>query len=140
VKVAGNTVNRPSGTHAVVAFFLPENATPCTLPLAFRNFARTCAEALTLKEHGDKVAPELPITAETSPTFIAMTQDDPVRVETALFYALALKNAKVPCELHIYPTGGHGYGLRPSRDTVTTWPARVDDWLRARRLLEPARK
>jgi len=57
-------------------------------------------------------------------------------VETALYYALGLKNANVPVELHIYPSGGHGYGLRPSTNLVTTWPKRAEDWLRNRGLLE----
>src|SRR5207244_245229 len=79
---------------------------------------------LTLKDE-DKIAPELTITTNTPPTFLVMAEDDPVRVENAIFYALELKNAKVPVELHIYPTGGHGYGLRPSKDLVTTWPQRA---------------
>jgi acetyl esterase/lipase len=91
---------------------------------------------LTLKEDGDKVAPELKITTNTPPTFIAMTLDDPVRVENALHYALALKQAKVPAELHIYPTGGHGYGLRRTKEVVTTWPDRVEDWMKAGGWLE----
>lgn len=86
---------------------------------------------LTVKDQNDKVAPELPVNAQTPPTFIVMTQDDGIRVETAVFYSLALKNAKVPCEMHIYPKGGHGYGLRPTADTVTTWPARAAEWLGA---------
>jgi len=91
---------------------------------------------LTRKDENDKVAPEVAATTNTPPTFIAMTQDDGVRVENALFYALALKNAKVQIELHVYPTGGHGYGLRPSKDFVTTWPQRATDWMRSRGLLE----
>lgn len=91
---------------------------------------------LTLKDDGDKLAPEIKVTAQTPPTFLAMAQDDSVRVENALFYALALKNAKVPCELHIYPTGGHGYGLRPSEHAVTTWPARAAEWMEKRGLLK----
>ena len=91
---------------------------------------------LTLKDENDKIAPELKITANTPPTFITMTQDDPIRVETALFYTLALKNVKVPVELHVYPSGGHGYGLRPSNNLVTSWPKRAEEWLRSRGLLE----
>ncbi|HSI10440.1 MAG TPA: alpha/beta hydrolase [Chthoniobacter sp.] len=91
---------------------------------------------LTVKDQGDKIAPELSITAQTPPTFIVMAEDDPIRIENALFYTLALKNAKVPCELHVYPTGGHGYGLRPNGMTVTTWPARAADWMDARGLLK----
>ena len=91
---------------------------------------------LTKKEDGDKVAPEVAVTMNTPPAFIAMAADDPVRVENALFYALALRNAKVPVELHVYPTGGHGYGLRPSKEGVTTWPQRAVDWMRSLGLLD----
>lgn len=91
---------------------------------------------LTVKEDGDKVSPELKITTNTPPTFIAMSQDDPVRVENALYYALALKQAKVPAELHIYPSGGHGYGLRRTKEVVTTWPDRAEDWMKASGWLE----
>jgi acetyl esterase/lipase len=90
---------------------------------------------LSVKEENDRISPELKITAATPPTFIVMTQDDPVRVENALFYALALKNEKVPVQLHTYSSGGHGYGLRPSAQLVTTWPKRAEEWLRSRELL-----
>lgn len=90
---------------------------------------------LTVKEEGDKLAPELKVTKDTPPTFLVMTQDDGVRVECALFYYLALKNAKVPAEMHLYPTGGHGYGLRPSEHAASTWPARAAEWMKVRGLL-----
>ncbi len=48
---------------------------------------------LTVKEEGDKVAPELKITGETPPTFLVQAEDDGVRVETSLFYYAALRNA-----------------------------------------------
>jgi hypothetical protein len=44
-------------------------------------------------------------------------------------YFLALKNAKVPAELHVYAQGGHGYGLRRTALPVTTWPQSVEIWL-----------
>jgi acetyl esterase/lipase len=84
---------------------------------------------LTIKEENDKVAPELKVTTNTPPTFIAMTEDDPLRVETPMFYSLALRKANVPFELHLYPKGGHGYGLRPSTDNVSTWPRRAAEWI-----------
>jgi acetyl esterase/lipase len=90
---------------------------------------------LTLKDQGDKMAPEVAVTTNTPQTFIAMTQDDPVRVEGALHYSLALKEAKVPFELHIYPKGGHGYGLRQTGNVVATWPQRATEWMRSRNLL-----
>jgi acetyl esterase/lipase len=87
---------------------------------------------LTDKDNGDRVRPELPITTNTPPTFISIAQDDPVRVENVLGYTLGLQQAKVPVELHIYPTGGHGYGLRRTENPVTFWPDRAADWMRSR--------
>lgn len=91
---------------------------------------------LTDKDNGDRLRRELTITGNTPPTFLAIAQDDPVRVENALYYSAGLQAAKVPLELHVYPTGGHGYGLRRTKENVTTWPDRAADWLRARGLLE----
>lgn len=91
---------------------------------------------LTVKEDHDRVAPDLKITSETPPTFLVMAQDDPVRVENVFGYGAALKQAGVPFELHVYPSGGHGYGLRRTDNPVTTWPDRVADWLKAQGLLE----
>ena len=68
-------------------------------------------------------------TANTPPTFIVQAEDDPVHVENAVVYFMALKNAKVPAELHIYAQGGHGYGLRRTALPVTTWPQAVEVWL-----------
>jgi acetyl esterase/lipase len=93
---------------------------------------------LTLKDEGDKIAPEVQANPNTPRTFIAMSEDDPVRVENGLYYALALKQVKVPVELHVYPSGGHGYGLRPTKAMVTTWPQRAADWMRSSGLLAPA--
>ena len=90
---------------------------------------------LAVKEDADKVAPEVQVTTNTPPTFIAMTEDDPVRLENALSYTLALKQAKVPVELHVYPSGGHGYGLRRTKELVTTWPDRAAEWMRAREII-----
>jgi acetyl esterase/lipase len=68
-------------------------------------------------------------TAQTPPTFLVQAEDDPVHVENAVVYFLALKNAKVPAELHVYAEGGHGYGLRRTALPVTGWPQLVQTWL-----------
>jgi acetyl esterase/lipase len=94
---------------------------------------------LTVQKEGDKIAPELKITPNTPPSFLVQTEDDGVRVESSVFYYLALKNAKVPVEMHLYPSGGHGYGLRPSKEAVTTWPQRAEQWLRGLGALEPGK-
>ena len=87
---------------------------------------------LVTEEDRTKIAPELAVTKETPEAFIAMSADDPVKVENALVYAAALQKEKVPFELHIYPTGGHGYGLRKTDEAVTSWPERMEEWLKAR--------
>jgi acetyl esterase/lipase len=84
---------------------------------------------LTVKAEGDKVSPELKVTAQTPPTFLVQAEDDPVRVENSVFYFMALKNAKVPAEMHLFAAGGHGYGLRPTALPVTHWPTLVARWM-----------
>jgi acetyl esterase/lipase len=73
--------------------------------------------------------PDIPVTAQTPPSFILQAEDDPVHVENAVVYFLALKKAGVPAELHIYAAGGHGYGLRRTALPVTRWPLLVETWL-----------
>lgn len=90
---------------------------------------------LTRKEDPEKLSPEFTVDSGVPPTFLAMAQNDPIKVEGALFYFLALKKTGVPSELHVYPTGGHGYGLRRTEHNVTSWPDRADDWFKARGLL-----
>ena len=84
---------------------------------------------LALAEQGMRLNPDLPVTADTPPTFLLQAENDPVHVENALQYFLALKQAGVKAELHIYAEGGHGYGLRPTTLPVTHWPDLVDTWL-----------
>ena len=83
-----------------------------------------------------KLAPEVRVTKETPPAILIQTQDDGVKVECAVAYYLALKQAKVPVEMHLYPRGGHGYGLRPNGHDVSSWPHRCEDWLRRQSLLD----
>jgi acetyl esterase/lipase len=81
---------------------------------------------------------DIPVTDQTPPSFIVQAEDDPVHVENAVVYFLALKRAKVPAELHIYAEGGHGYGLRRTALPVTTWPLSVETWLRTIHVLPDA--
>ena len=92
---------------------------------------------LAIKEHLDTLAPELTVTSNTPPTLLIQTEDDGVHVENSLVYYLALKNAHVPAEMHLFSQGGHGYGLRPSGKPVTTWPRLAEGWLRSREIITP---
>ncbi len=76
------------------------------------------------------IASELKVNADTPPTILIQTQDDKDHIDSSLFYYYALKEAKVPAAMHLYPSGGHGYGLRNTGHTVNEWPHRVLSWLR----------
>ena len=75
------------------------------------------------------IAEELPVTAKTPKTILIQAQDDGIPVENSIYYYLALKKAKVPSELHVFPCGGHGYGLRPSKNAVSSWPKLCEVWI-----------
>jgi acetyl esterase/lipase len=77
-------------------------------------------------------------TEQTPTSFIVQAEDDPVHVENSTVYFLALKNAKVPAEMHLYAQGGHGYGLRRTELPVTGWPQLVETWLRTIQILPAA--
>jgi acetyl esterase/lipase len=84
---------------------------------------------LALSEQNFAANPDILVTDKTPPSFIVQAEDDPVHVENSTVYFLALKNAKVPAELHLYAEGGHGYGLRRTELPVTTWPQSLETWL-----------
>lgn len=72
---------------------------------------------------------ELQVTPQTPPAFIFATEDDDVvPVENSMRYYAALTKAKVPSELHIYPTGGHGYGRRAHFKYVGQMLWLLDSW------------
>ncbi|WP_100615360.1 alpha/beta hydrolase [Confluentibacter citreus] len=79
---------------------------------------------------------ELQVNEETPPAFLVHSMDDgAVPVQNSIGYALALKKYHVPCELHIYQSGGHGYGLGRTENTESSWPDACKKWLRARGFL-----
>ena len=69
------------------------------------------------------------VDADTPPTFMAITYDDADRAIGTALLLVALKQNKVPCELHVYHKGGHGYGMRASDNPVSHWPDRCRDWM-----------
>ncbi len=77
---------------------------------------------------------DIQVTERNPPSIIIQTEDDPVHVENSTVYFLALKNAKVPAEMHLYAEGGHGYGLR-SAQAIGAWPKLVEAWLRTTQVL-----
>jgi acetyl esterase/lipase len=74
--------------------------------------------------------PNITVTSNTPPTFLLQAQNDPVDdVRNSMAYSLALRNAKVPVELHLYAEGGHAFGLRHTTLPIGQWPQLVEIWL-----------
>jgi acetyl esterase/lipase len=114
------------------------------------DFAVLCYPVISIKSEfghkgslrnllGDDPAPELveslsnetQVTADTPPTFIFHTAEDPgVPVQNALVYYDALVRNRVKSELHVYQDGPHGVGLAQGDPTLATWTDRLHDWLR----------
>jgi acetyl esterase/lipase len=89
-----------------------------------------------LAEKGELV-PEIRVTSATPPTFLVHASNDAIGPENSIALYLALKKAGVPTELHVYTTGGHGFGLRPSEHPCSHWPERCEEWFRSRSLIPP---
>ena len=74
--------------------------------------------------------PDIPVTNQTPPTFLLRAEDDHVdNVNDSLAYYIALKNADVPAEMHLYAQGGHAFGLRRTKLPITGWTQLVETWL-----------
>ncbi len=82
-----------------------------------------------LTHEKDTMDPALPVTSHVPPTFLIQAMNDKPYIDSSLAYAVALKNANVPVELHVYPTGGHGYGMRTRGNPTDVWPTLAQTWL-----------
>lgn len=86
-----------------------------------------------LANNDDTLNPLIPVSKDTPPTFLLQAQDDHTDgVNQSLVYYMALREAGVPAEMHIYPEGGHAFGLRPSKAAISRWPRLAEEWLKAR--------
>ncbi|WP_044165413.1 N-acetylmuramoyl-L-alanine amidase-like domain-containing protein [Bacteroides reticulotermitis] len=74
---------------------------------------------------------ELQVTADTPQAFIALSSDDgSVPPSNGVNYYLALQKNNVPASLHIYPTGGHGWGYRDNFTYKKEWTQELEKWLK----------
>ncbi|MBP5320350.1 MAG: alpha/beta hydrolase [Kiritimatiellae bacterium] len=75
--------------------------------------------------------PDYPVDQQTPPAFIIQAQDDFCMIETSIALYLALQKQRIPSELHVYPFGGHGYGLRRLGTPVDSWSDLAAQWIKA---------
>jgi acetyl esterase/lipase len=92
--------------------------------------------------YGTKPA-ALTVTPSAPPVFIAATSDDPLYSigSTAAAFTntyLAWQQAHVPAELHMFSTGGHGFGITPKGKSSDQWTELLDHWLRERQFATKA--
>jgi acetyl esterase/lipase len=100
------------------------------------DFAVLVYPAYLVNAKKDGLADGLHVDKNTPPMFLAHASNDGVTPESSVQMYLALKRAGVPAELHIYASGGHGFGLRKTDNPCTTWPERCGEWMKARGLLK----
>jgi acetyl esterase/lipase len=74
-----------------------------------------------------QLIPELKVDKNTPTIFIAVASDDQYAIPFPL--AAALRENKIPFEMHVFPKGGHGYGLRKGNPAAETWPGLAEKWL-----------
>jgi acetyl esterase/lipase len=92
-----------------------------------------------LSGNDGKASPSLQPTPQVPPTFLLQAENDyTAHVENSLIYFQALKDAKIPAELHLFTEGGHGFGLRPTELPISRWPVLAEGWLHTIHILGPA--
>ena len=99
------------------------------------DFAVLLYPAWLAKEDGKGLMPEVRVSARTPPTFFVHAGNDKIAAESSILMHLALRQAKVPTELHVFAEGGHGFGMRTSAHAISGWPKLCEGWLRSQKLI-----
>src|ERR1019366_7457282 len=122
----------------------PDFLVLCYPVVTFGQFAHRGSLQMLLGDNPDpklveNLSNELQVTPQTPPTFLFhTTTDTTVPVENSVQFYMALRKAGVPAEMHIYERGPHGVGLAPTDAALSTWLARLADWLGVRGVLNAA--
>ena len=77
-----------------------------------------------------KLVPEVSVDNQTPPAFLVHAGNDGIPADGSVQLWLAMRRAHVHSEVHVFPHGGHGYGLRPTDDPVTHWPRLAAGWMK----------
>lgn len=85
---------------------------------------------LNKKDSDTELAAEASVDENTPPAFLVHTSDDRISSTGSVAYYLGLKRLNIPAEMHVFTSGGHGYGLRPTEKPVTHWPDLATGWLK----------
>jgi acetyl esterase/lipase len=100
-----------------------EDATP--------NFAIPIYPAyLTVKGDDFLLTPQVKVTPKAPPMFLVHAHNDKLSASGSALLYLEYKKHNIPCELHIYSTGGHGFGMKRNGLPVDDWHIRLTEWMR----------
>lgn len=86
---------------------------------------------------GDKMAEEIRVDKTTPPALFIHAGDDRISADNSISMYRALRQAGVVSELHVYATGGHGFGMHPNGKPVNLWPDRAAQWMTSEGWLKP---
>jgi len=121
-----------------IAAYAPVDAADLQSPVP--DFAVALYPGHLWQAPGLTLNPSMKIDPRCPPTMIIQAGNDPTDdVRHSLTYYLALQQAAIAVEMHLYAEGGHAFGLRESQDPVTAWPALVEKWMRTVHMLEPSK-
>lgn len=128
-KAATDTIDRESSRPDFAVLIYP--VISMSKPIMHAGSRNNLIGATTDSSLAKLYSNELQVTAATPPSFLVHATDDKaVPVENSLLFYQALKDKSVPAEMHIYPTGGHGFGLAIGNTYLETWTDRLVDWMR----------
>ncbi|MFC5453321.1 alpha/beta hydrolase [Prosthecobacter fluviatilis] len=68
---------------------------------------------------------------DAPPMFLACAHDDGQNPTAATVLYLEYKKLGIPCELHLFTKGGHGFGMRDNKQPINAWPQRCAEWMEA---------
>ncbi len=78
------------------------------------------------------------VTSSTCPTFLVHASDDKaVPIENSLRFYQACVGKGVPAEMHLFPIGGHGFGMYRGKRPSQEWPAQMKTWMASNGWFEP---
>lgn len=69
------------------------------------------------------------VPADAPPMFLACAHDDGQNPIASTLLYLEHKKHNIPCELHLFTKGGHGFGMRDNKQPINAWPKRCEEWM-----------
>jgi acetyl esterase/lipase len=139
---ASDPLDRPSSRPDLAILVYPVIA--LSTPYGHTGSLKNLLGANPAQELIEELSNEQRVSKETPPTFLAHTNEDrSVPAENSLLFALALRKALVPVELHLFERGTHGLGMGtgwakrkiPPDEAFGAWTRLCETWLKRRGFL-----